>query len=71
MNSFGINKQKYRPHEIELKPKIKMALTPCLVKNLFPKTEFVFFGNYINRNKRQLLRKVSKTLHHGESHKLV
>ena len=35
-----------------------MAISQKLVTNLFPKVEFAFFGNYINRYKRQVMRKV-------------
>ena len=33
-----------------------MCLTPALVQQLFPKVEFAFFGNYVNRYRRQLLK---------------
>ena len=35
-----------------------MALTPQIIKNVFPKVEFAFFGNYVNRYRRQILRQV-------------
>lgn len=41
-----------------------MALTQQLVLNLFPKVEFAFFGNYVNRYRRQLLQKVSRLIPH-------
>lgn len=39
-----------------------MALTQQLVLNLFPKVEFAFFGNYVNRYRRQLLQKKAPSI---------
>ena len=38
-----------------------MALTPRLIEELFPKVKFAFFGNYVNRYRRKLLRKVRRS----------
>ena len=32
-----------------------MALNQALIHELFPKVEFAFFGNYINRYRRKIL----------------
>ena len=39
-----------------------MALAPRLIEEVFPKVKFAFFGNYVNRYRRKLLRKVRSNL---------